>query len=132
MNYYTIICDIKSSKTIENREELQYKIIDMLKDANNTFKDIIASPFLITIGDEWQGLLKYPCDYFEVIHFFKKNLNGVKFYTGIGVGSIRIHNFELTVNQLDGPSFYRAREAINLAKSKNSPLTILFDSWNDF
>lgn len=131
MLYCTLICDIKSSKKLKNREEIQYKIIDMLKAANTKFKDIIVSPFLITSGDEWQGLLKYPCDYKKIITFFNEFIPDVQFYTGVGIGSIYIHNFELTVNQLDGPSFHRAREALKFAKRNNLPLVILFDDWNN-
>ncbi len=131
MSYCTIICDIKSSRKLKNREEVQYKIIDMLKKANTNFKDIIVSPFLITTGDEWQGLLKYPCDCKKLINFFNKFIPDIHFYTGIGIGDIYIHNFELTVNQLDGPSFYRARESLKYAKKHNIPLVILFDDWNN-
>lgn len=118
MQYLTMICDIKNSKRLRNREEIQYKLIDTLKSANKKFMSFIASPFLITIGDEWQGLLQYPCDYLPVYNYFKENLQDVDFYCGIGVGDITIHNFELTVNQLDGPSFYKAREAVGLAKQQ--------------
>ncbi len=131
MNYCTVICDIKASRQMDNREEIQYKIIDMLKKANEIFKDIIISPFLITLGDEWQGLLSYPCDYERVINFFKVSIPNINFYTGIGIGDVEIHNFELTVNQLDGPSFYRAREALLYAKKNNLPRVILFDGWNN-
>lgn len=118
MKYLTLICDIKDSKNLKNREEVQYKIIDMLKKANIDFNKEIASPFIITVGDEWQGLLKYPCDYDAIINFFHKTLAKVDFYCGIGIGNVTIHNFELTVNQLDGPSFHMARAAIILAKDK--------------
>ncbi|MFD3157105.1 SatD family protein [Haloimpatiens sp. FM7330] len=131
MSYCTLICDIKSSRKLKNREEIQYKIINMLKIVNENFKDIIVSPFIITIGDEWQGLLKYPCDYKEIILFFKKSIPDIKFYTGIGIGNVYIHNFELTVNQLDGPSFYRARDALKYAKRNKLPLVILFDDWDN-
>ncbi|MEW9096878.1 MAG: SatD family protein [Clostridiaceae bacterium] len=131
MLYCTLICDIKSSRTIENREEVQYKIIDMLKNTNIKFKDVIISPFLITTGDEWQGLLKYPYDFIEILDFFKKHLKDIRFYTGVGIGDVSIHNFQLTVNQLDGPSFYRARDAVKYAKKSNLPLVILFDDWDN-
>ncbi|WP_411681172.1 SatD family protein [Clostridium thailandense] len=131
MLYCTLICDIKSSRKLKNREELQYKLIDMLKKTNMKFENVIASPFLITTGDEWQGLLKYPCDYKRLLNFFKQFLPDIQFYAGIGIGEICIHNFELTVNQLDGPSFYRAREALKYAKRNNLPLVVLFDNWNN-
>jgi hypothetical protein len=132
MKYCTLLCDIKDSRKLQDRDILQYKIIDMLTEANTIFKDIIASPFLITLGDEWEGLLRYPCNYFKVLDFFKTSIPNVKFYAGVGIGEIIIHDFNLTVNQLDGPSFYRSREAVSYAKKKNLPLVVLFDDWDNF
>lgn len=125
MKYMTMICDIKNSRHLQNREKVQYLLIDMLKEANNKFADLIVNPFIITIGDEWQGLLKYPCDYNILIKYFHNILGSIDFYCGIGIGEITIHNFELTVNQLDGPSFYHARNAIKTAKEKGYSLVII-------
>ena len=120
-----MVCDIKNSKILQDREAVQYKLIDMLKEANNRFALCIACPFIIILGDEWQGLLKFPCDYNEIINFFHEKLELIDFYCGIGIGSVSIHNFELTVNQLDGPSFYKAREALKFAKlNKYSVVTV--------
>lgn len=126
MNYITIVFDIKKSRELVNRNEVQKILIEALKKCNEDFKEIIESPFLIIIGDEWQGLLKEDSDYNKVIDFFKNSLpSNVGFYTGVGIGDITIHNFELTVNQLDGPSFHLARNAINYAKEKNYCLVVL-------
>lgn len=116
MQYLTMICDIKNSRQLKDREAVQYKLIEALKEVNLKYRSHIASPFLITLGDEWQGLLNYPCDYLDIFNHFTNKLQGISFYCGIGVGDISIHNFELTVNQLDGPSFYKARKAIKVAK----------------
>lgn len=125
MQYLTIICDIKNSKKLKNRENVQHKLIDMLKETNKNFEKQIVSPFLITIGDEWQGLMIYPCDYISIINFFNEKLNDIDFYCGIGIGEISIHDFELTVNQLDGPAFYLARKAINIAKKSKHSLVLI-------
>lgn len=119
MNYITMVCDIKNSKSLQDREAVQYLLIDMLKEANSRFSPYIACPFIITLGDEWQGLLYFPCNYNDIIDYFHRKLGNVDFYCGIGIGDVSIHNFELTVNQLDGPSFYKAREALKLAKLNN-------------
>ena len=116
VEYMTVICDLKDSKQLADRESVQYRLIDALKEANANFASVLAAPFIITIGDEWQGLLAYPCDYKSVLDFFCGKLAGLEFYTGVGIGEVTIHNFELTVNQLDGPSFYKARMAIKIAK----------------
>lgn len=126
MNYITIVCDIKKSRELVNREEVQKILIESLKKCNEEFKEIILAPFLIILGDEWQGLLKEGSDYNKIIEFFNNSLpSNVKFYTGIGIGDITIHNFELTVNQLDGPSFHLARNAIKYAKRKDYSLVVL-------
>jgi 2-polyprenyl-3-methyl-5-hydroxy-6-metoxy-1,4-benzoquinol methylase len=122
-----MVFDIKNSKQLHDREYIQYKLIDAIKEVNEEHSNIIVSNFIITLGDEWQGLLKYPCHYQKVIDFFEKKLNNLDIYCGIGIGNISIHNFELTVNQLDGPAFYLAREAITYAKQKNLSLVILKD-----
>lgn len=125
MKYITMVCDIKSSKTIKDREQLQFKIIEMLKETNKLFHTEIASPFIITLGDEWQGLLHEKADYEKYIDYFKGCLKEVEFYCGIGIGEISIHNYELTVNQLDGPAFYMARKAIGLAKANKYSLVLI-------
>lgn len=120
-----MIFDLKESRAIKNREAVQYKLIDTIKKANSNFQAYLASKFIITLGDEWQGLLKYPCDYYSVIEFFHKNLDDINFYCGLGIGEITIHNFELTVNQLDGPSFHLARKAINIAKENDYSMVLI-------
>lgn len=133
MNYITMICDIKNSKNIEPelRIKYQYKIIDTLKECNKEFKNYIASSFLITTGDEWQGLLYPNAPYMDIIKFFKKRLKGLEFYTGIGIGPIIIHDFELTINQLDGTAFHSARKAVKLCKKQKSSFIVIIDSWED-
>lgn len=126
MKYITMICDIKNSKRIQEREQLQYTLIETIEACNTRYKLDIISPFLITLGDEWQGLLKENANYVEIIDFYKRSLpSTVSFYTGIGIGAITIHNFKLTVNQLDGPAFYLAREAINYAKKRKHSIVVL-------
>ena len=83
MQYMTMICDIKNSRYIKNREAVQYRLIGALKSANENFSSSIASPFIIIVGDEWQGLLNYPCNYSEILEFFRKNLQNIDFYCGI-------------------------------------------------
>lgn len=117
-----MICDIKSSRCISNRKELQYKIINMINETNLLFSDMIISPFAITSGDEWEGLLKADCDYHKLLQYFKNILGTELFYCGLGKGEVTIDDFSLTANQLDGPSFYLARKAIAIAKEFNFPL----------
>lgn len=125
MRYITMICDLMNSRNIENREELQYKLIGMLKETNRIFARELVSPFIITVGDEWEGLLKYHADYIGILNYFHSTLKDVNFYCGLGIGEVTIHDFELTVNQLDGPAFYMARDAIKMAKENQYRLVLI-------
>jgi hypothetical protein len=125
MNYMTMICDIRNSVQIKDREAVQYQLIDTLKEVNKNFSSSIAVPFIIILGDEWQGLLHDTCDYNTILNYFHSKMPEIDFYCGVGIGEVSIHNFELTVNQLDGPSFYKARKAIRLAKRFNYSLVLI-------
>ena len=57
MNYVAIIGDIKGSKQISNRSQIQKKLGHVLKDVNETYKADISAKFIITLGDEFKGLL---------------------------------------------------------------------------
>lgn len=126
MIYQVVIFDIKGSRQLSNRQEVQYQLIDAIKRVNEKYSDMLASDFIITIGDEWQGLLKYPADYQEIINEFSRLLD-IEFYCGVGIGEITVHDFELTVNQLDGPAFYLARDAIKKAKIGSKALVVRKD-----
>ncbi|MBC8061027.1 MAG: hypothetical protein H7Y18_10195 [Clostridiaceae bacterium] len=128
MEYLTMICDLKKSRSLPNREQVQYQLIDMLKETNLIFASSIVVPFIITLGDEWEGLLKHDCNYMEILDFFHKKLGVIDFYCGIGIGPVSITNFQLTVNQLVGPSFYLARDAIFETKKLNKSLILKRES----
>lgn len=126
--YVAMTCDLIGSRQLHNRQEAQYHLISVLAKVNQKFKGMIQSPFAITRGDEWQGLLKYPSMYMEVIKYLEKELAPLGFYTGIGIGEISYEDPNLSVNQLDGPAFYLARDALNYAKEHQKPLVVVYES----
>ncbi|MDS0524530.1 SatD family protein [Clostridium sp. SHJSY1] len=126
--YKAIICDIKNSRILTNREEVQFLLINALEKCNENFSEFIVSPFRITAGDEWEGLLSINAPIDKILNSFKDNLpNDITFYVGIGEGKLSINNLKLPVNFLDGEVFVHARESLKHAKSNN----ITIDS-NDF
>ncbi|WP_368254597.1 SatD family protein [Clostridium paraputrificum] len=118
--YKVLIFDIKDSRKISNREDLQKTLITLIKECNRIFKEYILSPFCITCGDEWEGLLTINSPHLEIHRFFKNGLpSNINFYFGIGIGEISIKDFSLPTNCLDGEAFIKAREELNKAKSNN-------------
>lgn len=57
VTYYAIIGDVKTSKTLKNRDTIQEKLENILNNINLIYKDAIVMKFLITIGDERYTLL---------------------------------------------------------------------------
>ena len=86
--YYAIIGDIKNSKEIDNRYEVQNKLKKILDDINLKYKADIKANFLITLGDEFQGLLNSPAFALEIVKYIQRELYPVKLRFGIGIGEI--------------------------------------------
>lgn len=110
--YIAIIGDIKGSKKLDNRNEVQKKLTSVLDDINKKYKDDIYSKFTITLGDEFQGLLCYGSNCMEILSEIERKLHPVKVRIGIGIGDITTDiNREIAIGA-DGPGYYKARAAI--------------------
>ncbi|OFW75808.1 MAG: hypothetical protein A2201_08545 [Alicyclobacillus sp. RIFOXYA1_FULL_53_8] len=114
-DYCALVFDLKRSRALANRLQVQRTLIQSIKTYNEEFRESTVAPFLIILGDEWQGLLQENGDYERTIRFFAAQLQ-LPFYVGVGIGECTVMSEELTVNQLDGPAFYKARQALKLAK----------------
>lgn len=115
--FVAIIGDIISSKKIEKRNEVQTKLNHILKEINILYKDDIQGNFLITLGDEFQGLLKRPHNALKIIELIQIYMHPVKLRFGIGIGDI---DTEFTRNDAlgaDGPAYHKARQMVEELKS---------------
>lgn len=117
--YTALICDIKNSKKIKNREEIQNKLKNMLNYINKEYNEYIESKFTITLGDEFQCLFNDASVVIDVIEYIKQEFDvSVRFGIGIGFITTTI-NKEIAIGA-DGPAYHYAREAINNAKASES------------
>lgn len=55
--YIAIIADIIDSRSIKKRSIVQKQLEKLLDQINTTYQHAIASRFIITLGDEFQGVL---------------------------------------------------------------------------
>lgn len=126
--YIAIIGDIKNSKKIEERNILQEKLNHVLNEVNRIYANSIASKFVITLGDEFQGLLYSGENTMSIIHYIKKEIHPIRVRFGVGVGSISTDiNYEIAIGA-DGPGYYRARESIeNLKQLEKKKEKSLYD-----
>ena len=116
MQYYAIIGDIKRSKKIENRCEIQEKLKKILDNVNSIYNNDISAKFLITLGDELTAPI------LEIIKYIQREIYPIKLRFGVGIGNVStLINHEAAIGA-DGPAFYAAREMIEFLREQEKKL----------
>lgn len=129
-NLIAIIGDIIDSKKIDenNRRVLQSKLSSTLSEINEEYKEDIVSNFIITLGDEFQGILNKSQYLFEIIEKIQFNISDVQFRFGIGIGKIYTDiNREASIG-FDGPAYHKARKSISILKNNKNFQNIYIES----
>lgn len=130
--YIAVIGDLVASKQLKDRKAAQEKLSSILDDINIKYNEDIASKFMITLGDEFQGLLQNGNHTFEIVEKIGREMYPIKIRFGLGVGKITTSiDPELPLGA-DGPAYYNARKMIDelkaMEKKKGEPkLTMKID-----
>ena len=114
--YFAVIGDIKGSKKLTNRDNIQISLKEILQLVNKRFADSIASKFTITLGDEFQGLLYNSEHLFSILQEIERVMHPVHIRFGIGIGAITTEIDPNLALGADGPAYYNARMAIDYLK----------------
>ena len=117
--YLALIADVIDSKMVQERFDLQKQLEKTLQTMNELFGEFIASNFTLTLGDEFQGLLKVDAPVFQIIDTLRSELTPTQLRFGIGLGEILTDIDPLQSIGADGPAYWNARAAINLVHQKN-------------
>ena len=131
--YLALIADVIDSKMVQERFNLQKQLEKTLRKMNELFGDYLASCFTLTLGDEFQALLKVDAPVFQIIDTLRSELTPTQLRFGIGLGEIATAIDPLQSIGADGPAYWNARAAINLVHQKNDygNTQIYFSSGND-
>lgn len=116
--YTVVIADIVGSRQVKDRAALQAKFEALVSELNTVFQDEVAAGFLVTLGDEFQGVLKSPRRCLDLAIHCALALYPVKIRFGIGVGPIDTMPLKEVALGMDGPAFHRAREAVEAARAR--------------
>ena len=110
MPYIAIIGDIKDSKKLNDRKKIQEKLQRVLNEVNKKYVEDISSKFMITLGDEFQGLLCNGGNILQIITEIESKMYPVKIRYGIGVGEIITDiNADMAIGA-DGPGYLKQNE----------------------
>lgn len=118
--YVAIIGDIVDSKKLTDRNVVQQKLKKVLEDINNKYSEDIASKFTITLGDEFQGLLKNRNSIMKIVFEIEMAMTPIQIRFGIGIGDISTDISFNNSSEIDGPAYHRARKMIKEIKEKKS------------
>lgn len=110
--YIAVIGDIVESKKLNDRSAVQDQLSSVLSDINISFSKDISSKFMITLGDEFQGLLLTGTHTMEIIDKIEREMYPTKIRFGIGVGKIATGINSNMPLGADGPAYYNARNMI--------------------
>ena len=124
ISYLAIIGDMKGSTQLTNRYNIQNHFNEILQLINERFADNIASKFIITLGDEFQGLLCNSEPLFSILQEIEGEMYPIRIRFGIGIGPINTEINPERALGADGPAYNHARRAIEyLKQSENKKQT---------
>jgi hypothetical protein len=115
MKVLALIGDIVDSKQLERRGEFQTKLAALLKSVS-TRNPALASPYTITLGDEFQAVYKSPDTLFADLFSILAEIHPVRARFAVGIGPLSTSINKKQALGMDGPAFHRAREAIMALK----------------
>lgn len=119
--YLALIGDLIASKKIDERQAVQEKLAAIFNELNQCYSEDFASPLTLTLGDEFQVLLKNGERVFELIDKIKFMLAPVEVRFGLGLGAITTYINPLTSLGADGPAYWHARAAIEQVHREGDP-----------
>jgi len=125
--YAVIIADIKGSKKMQDRERYEWQLFlkSTIVQINENFASKIEAPFMITKGDEFQGVLISITAVHEIMSSFERLLFPLILRYGVGYGTIQKMGSNIPI-EMDGQAFHRANAALTLSKKKKS--VVQFDT----
>jgi hypothetical protein len=129
--YLAVIADMVGSRGVprSRRGPLQKKFGDLMVRLNRDYRKMIAAKFVITLGDEFQGLLRSATVIPELIWHLEEDFPACPFRVAVGLGRLDTPLQKYAIN-IDGPALHSARTAIEYAK-KTKALGGVFCGFGD-
>ena len=124
--YAVIIADIKGSKKMQEMERYEWQLFlkSAIVQVNENWQNSIEAAFMITKGDEFQGVIHDIPNVHSIIVEIERLLYPLVLHFGIGLGRIQKMGANIPI-EMDGPAFHRANSALNHAKKRKNRVEII-------
>lgn len=123
MQVIAIIGDIVASKKVGQRGAFQRRLGKVL-DATSRNARHLASPYTITLGDEFQAVYRKADQLFADVFTIMAEIHPVDTRLVLGVGELTTRINPTQALGMDGPAFYEARAALTALKEDERLLRI--------
>lgn len=121
--YAVITADLVLSRHLTQRAFAQEKLSELVSALNSKLRSELASRFMITLGDEIQGMLSHPRSVPSAITLIHKFFHPTAITVGVGIGGLSTKLVPKVV-EMDGPVFVNARKAVEEAKKQKVEVMI--------
>jgi hypothetical protein len=114
-----LIGDVVRSRRLAGRQrhQVQLGLEELTVVLNQRYRRAIAARFLVTLGDEFQGVLKQANIIPDLIWTIEATFEKAEVRIGIGFGTVN-PPFKPVALGMDGSAFHAARQAIELARKR--------------
>ena len=118
--YVALIADMVSSRALSpsGRARVQEKFTSLIEGLNRLYKADLQAKFVITLGDEFQGLLRNPQIIPQLVWTLETSFTARQLRLGFGYGTIHTSIKEYAIN-LDGPALHNARASMDHSKRRD-------------
>ena len=108
-----LLGDIVKSKRLppDERADVQLRLERLLARINERYASTVLGQFLITIGDEFQGILDQPGDVPDIVQDIREEFPTLDFRIAVSFGEITTGIKTMALGT-DGPAWYAARALI--------------------
>jgi hypothetical protein len=114
-----VIADMVGSRALSasRRSRVQKEFSKLIETLNQLYRERLRAKFVITLGDEFQGLLRVPELIPHLVWTLERRFTRRALRLGFGYGRIYTSIQEYAIN-VDGPALHAARSSIEAAKQR--------------
>ena len=121
--YIAVIGDVVGSRSVSDRAEFQQQLAAAIDSVNRRFPETVAARFVLTVGDEFQGLLASTDNIVRILASLRSMVHPVELRFGLGVGPLATPLRPEALG-MDGPCFQLARIGIERAEQRETPVEV--------
>lgn len=110
---FAVLGDIVRSQRLEPQEraELQRELEDLMRGINERYQTSVLGAFLMTLGDEFQGLLGAPGVVPDIVQDIRERLPRTRFRIVVSFGELTTDLKPVALGT-DGPAWHAARDLL--------------------